>query len=349
MTATDLDHRAALLLDPDPLGVIGGGMLLGYARVSTRDQNLDRQIDGLTGAGCIRIFQEKLSGKNAERPELQNCLEFARPNDTITVTELWRLGRNLQDLISIVGDLRRREIGFKSLHEALDTTTPGGRLVFHVFAALGEFIREMIVQGTREGLDAARARGTRLGRPPAMTAEQIQHARDLLGNPDTTVSSIARLLGVSRATIYKYVPDLRSPALPSSAAPLELPVAEPAGRTSDEPLPMPASPRSTACPSCGHRPASKHELQLHREGLETVWLLPDPSQPDTAVIERWHCEHCQPHQARIIMCTLCSATVMLGGLLATGNPAQVPDCAVLWLAGHGWTRAGDPWIYGDHS
>ncbi|TCM35967.1 resolvase-like protein [Kribbella sp. VKM Ac-2568] len=108
---------------------------------------------------------------------------------------MWRLGRNLQDLIAIVGDLRRREIGFKSLHEALDTTTPGGWLVFHVFAALGEFIREMIVQGTREGLDAARSRGTRLGRPPAMTTEQIQHARDLLGNPDNTVSSIARLLG----------------------------------------------------------------------------------------------------------------------------------------------------------
>ena len=116
--------------------------------------------------------------------------------------------RSLADLIQIVGELRRRGIGFKSLHEALDTTTPGGRLVFHVFAALAEFIRELIVEGTREGLDAARARGVRLGRPPAMTAEQIRHARDLLTRPDNTVSSIARLLGVSRATIYKYVPEL---------------------------------------------------------------------------------------------------------------------------------------------
>ncbi len=116
-----------------------------------------------------------------------------------------RLSRSLADLIAIVGTLRRHGVGFKSLHKALDTTTPGGRLVFHVFAALAEFIRELIVEGTREGLDAARAR---LGRPPAMTAEQIRHARDLLTRPDNTVFSIARPLGVSRATIYKYVPEV---------------------------------------------------------------------------------------------------------------------------------------------
>ncbi|TCO28097.1 DNA invertase Pin-like site-specific DNA recombinase [Kribbella steppae] len=209
--------------------------------------------DALTGAGCSRTFREKLSGKNAERPELWKCLEFARPNDTITVTELWRLGRNLQDLNSIIGDLRWREIGFRSLHEALDTTTPGGRLVFHVFAALGEFIREMIVQGTREGLDAARARGARLGRPPATTSEQVQHARDLLGNPDTTVSSIARLLGVSRATIYKYVSQnsapRRCPAQPlhsSCPQPLAATVSRPVGHSGPAP---PQSPSSTRFPS----------------------------------------------------------------------------------------------------
>jgi DNA invertase Pin-like site-specific DNA recombinase len=302
VTTTDLDRRPALSLDPDPLGVIGGGMLLGYARVSTREQNLHRQLDALTAAGCSRIWQEKLSGMNADRPELQDCLAFARPNDVVTVTELWRLGRNFQDLISIVSGLRQREIGFKSLHEALDTTTPGGRMIFHVFAALGEFIREMIVQGTREGVDAAKARGTRLGRPPAMTPEQIQHAKDLLGIPDNTVSSIARLLGVSRATIYKYVPELRSPAVPGASAQLELSADAAASSTTDEPLPMPAPSRVESCPTCGHRPASKHELALHREGLETIWLVPSPDNPAAAVVERWHCERCQPHQARIIMC-----------------------------------------------
>ncbi|WP_406054488.1 recombinase family protein [Kribbella sp. NBC_00889] len=346
MTSTELDRRPALSIDPDPLGIIGGGMLLGYARVSTREQNLHRQLDALTAAGCSRIWQEKLSGKNADRPELQDCLKFARPNDVVTVTELWRLGRNFHDLISIVSGLRQRDIGFKSLHEALDTTTPGGRMIFHVFAALGEFIREMIVQGTREGLDAAKARGTRLGRPPAMTQEQIQHAKDLLGNPDNTVSSIARLLGVSRATIYKYVPELRSPAVPGGSAPLELPAA--AGGTADRLMPMPKPPPGAACPTCGYRPSSKHELQLHREGLETVWLLPDPDQPDMAVVERWHCEQCQPHQARIIMCGLCSSTVMLGEQIAAGEPEQVPDLAVLWLVGHGWSHDTQRWFCGYH-
>jgi len=125
-----------------------------------------------------------LSGKNAGRPELAACLDYLRPGDTLVVPSLDRLSRSLADLIGIVGTLRRQGVGFRSLHEALDTTTPGGRLVFHVFAALAEFIRELSAEGTREGLDAARARGVRLGRPPAMTAEQIRHARDLLTRPD---------------------------------------------------------------------------------------------------------------------------------------------------------------------
>ncbi|MGW3820492.1 recombinase family protein [Streptomyces sp. NPDC005046] len=131
----------------------------------------------------------------------------------------------MQDLISIVAGLRNRGIGFQSLHEALDTTTPGGRLVFHVFAALAEFIRELIVQGTHEGLAAARARGERIGRPPAMTAEQIRHARALLAQPENTITSIAKLLGVSRTTLYKYVPELAAgrDSLVASDAPAALP------------------------------------------------------------------------------------------------------------------------------
>ncbi|MER5927299.1 recombinase family protein [Streptomyces mirabilis] len=184
------------------------GARVGYARVSTKGQLLDRQIAALTAAGCARVFADKKSGKNAEREELWKCLDYLRPGDTLVVPSLDRLGRSIQDLIAIVSGLRKRDIGFQSLHEALDTTTPGGRLVFHVFAALAEFIRELIVQGTHEGLEAARARGERIGRPPAMTAEQIRHARALLAQPDNTVTSIAKLLGVSRTTLYKYVPEL---------------------------------------------------------------------------------------------------------------------------------------------
>lgn len=198
----DLDTQDLL----DPIG--GGGALVGYARVSTKGQILDRQIAALEAAGCQRIFSDKKSGKNVEREELQKALDYLRPNDTLVVPSLDRLGRSIKDLIGIVGDLRVQGIGFRSLHESLDTTTPGGRLVFHVFAALAEFIRELIVQGTHEGLAAARARGKRLGRPPAMTEEQIRHARAMLADPDASISSIAKLLGVSRMTIYKYVPEL---------------------------------------------------------------------------------------------------------------------------------------------
>ncbi len=170
-------------------------------------------------SGRTSIFADKLSGKNTDRPELAACLDYLRPGDTLVVPSLDRLSRSLADLIQVVTTLRSQEVGFKSLHEALDTTTPCGRLVFHVFAALAEFIRELIVEGTREGLDAARARGVRLGLPLAMTAEQIRFARDLLTRPDNTVSSIARLLGVSRATVYKYVPELPARGRPAAALP----------------------------------------------------------------------------------------------------------------------------------
>lgn len=193
------------------------GVLIGYARVSTTAQLLDRQFRALADVGCAKVFSDQLSGRDAARPELLACLDYLRAGDTLVVPSLDRLSRSLQDLITLVGQLRRRGIGFRSLHENLDTTTPGGRLVFHVFAALAEFIRELIVDGTREGLAAARARGVRLGRPPAMTPEQVRHARDLLARPDNTVSSIARLLGVSRSTIYKYVPQLGGHAASAAA------------------------------------------------------------------------------------------------------------------------------------
>lgn len=185
------------------------GTFVGYGRVSTREQNLDRQEIALAAAGCIRVFTDKLSGQNTNRPELAACLDYLRPGDTLVVLSLDRLGRSLQDLITIVADLRRRGVGFRSLRESLDTTTAGGRLIFHVFAALAEFIRELIVEGTNDGLAAARARGQQLGRPRAMDAEMIARARRMLTQPEETVSSIAKLLGVSRATLYRHVPELQ--------------------------------------------------------------------------------------------------------------------------------------------
>jgi DNA invertase Pin-like site-specific DNA recombinase len=200
-------------LAPEPAA--GTGALIGYARVSTKGQNLDAQIRALTEAGCLRVFADKLSGKNAARPELAACLDYLRPGDTLVVTRLDRLSRSLQDLITTVADLRRRGTGFRSLHEDLNTTTPGGRLVFHVFAALAEFIRELIIEGTHEGLAAARARGTRLGRPPAMTPEKLRQARAMLTQPEESISSIARLVGVSRATLYKHLPEITAAGPPA--------------------------------------------------------------------------------------------------------------------------------------
>lgn len=156
---TDLAEHDVDLLVPVPATA---GALIGYARVSTRDQHLDRQLAALNDAGCSRVFADKLSGRNVDRPQLWACPDHLRPGDVLVVASLDWLGRSLDDLLALVGGLRKRGIGFRSLHEALDTTTPGGRLVFHVFAALAEFIRELIVEGTRDGLAAARARGQRL-------------------------------------------------------------------------------------------------------------------------------------------------------------------------------------------
>lgn len=182
---------------------------IGYARVSTGSQKLERQLDALRAVGCRRIFAEKESGKDTDRPELAACLAFVTAGDTLVVPALDRLGRSLQDLITTVGGLRQQDVGFRSLHENLDTTTPGGRLIFHVFAALAEFIRELIVSGTHEGLAAARARGRVGGRPSVINAEILRAARDMLPNPEASVASIAKLLGVSPGTLYNHIPELR--------------------------------------------------------------------------------------------------------------------------------------------
>jgi DNA invertase Pin-like site-specific DNA recombinase len=348
MASTELDVRPPFQPDDDLLGVVGGGMLIGYARVSTRDQNLGRQRDALTAAGCGRIFEESLSGKNADRPELWRCIDYARPGDTIVVLELWRLGRNLQDLLSIVGDLRRHGRGFKSLHENLDTTTPGGRLIFHVFAALGEFIREMIVQGTHEGLDAARARGVRLGRPPAMTPEQVDAARRLL--PDNSITAIAKLLGVSRSTIYKYVPELK-PALKPAPAQPELPGVVEDQELVDVVQAMPAAPNTSTCPTCGYQPKYQRDRLLLRDALDQVWLAPDPD-GSGELLERWHCDRCQPQgtepPGHLVMCPCGGDSVIISAELA-GQVGDSTSAVTRWLTGHGWKYHEGTWYCGGHS
>lgn len=178
---------------------------IGYARVSTEDQNLDLQHDALTKAGCVEIYEEKVSGKSVERVELDHCLRALRPGDALSVWRLDRLGRSLPDLVRIVGDLESRGIAFESITEKIETGSATGKLVFHVFAALAEFERNLIRERTYAGLTAARARGRTGGRKPKLDAKQVREIRALLKDPDVRVTDIAKRYGVSRATVYKHV------------------------------------------------------------------------------------------------------------------------------------------------
>ena len=174
-------------------------MIFGYARVSTTDQNLDGQLDALKAAGAERIFQEKITGATRARAELDAMLLQTRQDDVVVVTKLDRLARSLSDLIEIVTALKDRGVGFRSLGESIDTTTPTGRLIFHVFGSLAEFERERIVERTHEGLAAARSRGRIGGRPGALSKDQREEVRRMrdLGRP---IGEIARLFEVSVST-----------------------------------------------------------------------------------------------------------------------------------------------------
>jgi DNA invertase Pin-like site-specific DNA recombinase len=161
------------------------GHLLGYARVSTADQHPQLQVDALKAAGCYRVFTETASGARADRPTLAQVLDQLRPGDTLVVWKLDRLGRSLRHLVDTITGLADRGVGFRSLQEAIDTTTPGGKLVFHVFAALAEFERDLIGERTTAGLAAARARGRRGGRPSVMTTHKAQVAQELYASGNT--------------------------------------------------------------------------------------------------------------------------------------------------------------------
>jgi DNA invertase Pin-like site-specific DNA recombinase len=180
-------------------------MLIGYARVSTDDQNLDLQRDALTQAGCEQIYTDRVSGTKAERKGLTEALSHLRSGDTLVVWRLDRLGRSLRHLIDTVTDLQEREIGFKSLQESIDTTTSGGKLVFHIFGALAEFEREIIRERTKAGLTAARARGKSGGRPKALTDKQVEMLNRLAADRNNSIEDICKTLGISRMTYYRYI------------------------------------------------------------------------------------------------------------------------------------------------
>jgi DNA invertase Pin-like site-specific DNA recombinase len=175
------------------------------ARVSTTDQQPQLQVDALTAAGCYRVFVETASGARSDRPALERLLDQLRPGDTLVVWKLDRLGRSLRHLVDTETGLADSGVGFRSLQEAIDTTTPGGKLVFHVFAALAEFERDLIRERTSAGLAAARARGRHGGRPSVLTGHKLRVAQELYRCGEYSVAAIAKTLGVSRASIYRHL------------------------------------------------------------------------------------------------------------------------------------------------
>lgn len=185
-------------------------MLVGYARVSTQDQDLTLQLDALKAAGCERIFTEKASGAQRDRPELKAALDYMRAGDTLVVWKLDRLARSLKQLIETVESLGDQGIGLKSVTEAIDTTTSGGRLIFHIFASLAEFERAVIRERTLAGLTAARARGRTGGRPAALTEKDLTAAKALLKDSNITVEDVAKRLKVAPSTLYRHLPGGRS-------------------------------------------------------------------------------------------------------------------------------------------
>src|ERR687896_390947 len=180
-------------------------MNIGYARVSTQDQTLNLQKDALEKAGCKKIFTDTASGSKAERKGLDEALEYVREGDTLVVWRLDRLGRSLKHLIETISQLDTRKIGFKSLTENIDTTTSGGKLIFHIFGALAEFERNLIRERTNAGLSAARARGRIGGRPKALTSRQVRIAQSLYDDPKNSIADICRTFKISKVTLYRSI------------------------------------------------------------------------------------------------------------------------------------------------
>lgn len=178
-------------------------MLIGYARVSTNEQNLDLQKDALLKAGCERVFEERISGSREVRNALTSALSHLRDGDTLIVWKLDRLGRTVRQLVEFVADLQKRGIHFASLTDRIDTSTPSGRFFFHMMAALAEMERDLIRERTQAGLAAAKARGRLGGRLAKLSRQQVDHARRLMADPVITGAEVARTLGVSRSTLYR--------------------------------------------------------------------------------------------------------------------------------------------------
>jgi DNA invertase Pin-like site-specific DNA recombinase len=308
------------------------GELLGYARVSTLEQDAALQHDALSAAGCFRTWTDTASGSLTDRPELVAVMDALRPGDTLVVWRLDRLGRSLPHLIETVRDLAARGVGFRSLQETIDTTTPGGRLVFHIFGSLAEFERDLVRERTMAGLAAARRRGRVGGRPTVMTAAKTKQAARMV-TAGTPLTEVADVLGISRTTLYRHLKATQSTEVASAPAPSLPPVVVPRASVVGE--------RSVrACPSCGDEPTTREEAMALRADLAVQWLHPDPESMGSVVAAR-HCRTCQPRGPVVdVECTRCGDGPIITGALAEDSaPGSVAYPARRWLVSAGWVTA----------
>ena len=310
-------------------------MQIGYARVSTAEQNPAHQVNALRRAGVAadNIHIDTASGAKASRPQLDLVLnKIARNGDTIVVTRLDRLGRSLLHLVHLGEQLKQRGIGLKVIEQGVDTSTSEGRAMFGMLAVLAEFQRDLIIANTRDGLDAARARGRRGGRKPKLTPAQAEQAQRLYDEGNHTAAQIAEILGVKRGTLYGHLNKEAVGARPRARKPR--PAANASSTTG-------AAPPTLLCPTCGNEPIDRSQRWQQRQDLAIVWLGLDKT---GGVSEQRHCAQCQPHdQAYLIDCPLCGSGPILTGELAAIAEAlgEAPEPARRWLLNNGWHENPD--------
>ncbi|MEN6451484.1 MAG: recombinase family protein [Thermoguttaceae bacterium] len=307
-------------------------MDLGYARVSTTKQDLDRQIDALTTAGIKpeHIYLDKKSGATTDRPGLTTLLKYARNGDVIVVHTLDRLGRTVRDTLNLIHDLRERGIGVRNLADPIkiDTNNPDdpmAQLAVVLLALFGQMERTYTIERAAHARAVATAKGRRIGRPSVVDEAHLAYAIQLRDGGATIAEIIAKT-GLTRSTLYRHLP-ARPPELVTGAAALVEGIVPTSLVETESVDPL-------ACPSCGHRPTSRRELIPHLADLETVWLR---SGRDGHLQEGQHCANCQPHvEVLAVACVRCGEGPLIigvGGASDDGLPGQVNS----WLADHGWT------------
>lgn len=317
-------------------------MDLGYARVSTTKQDLERQIDALTQAGIAeeRIYVDRKSGSTTDRPGLRNVVAYARAGDTIVVHTLDRLGRTVRDTLNLIHDLHQRDIGFRNLADPvrIDSTNPDdpmGQLAVVLLALFGQMERTYAVERAAHARTVATEKGRRTGRPSVVSDAQLAYATQLREG-GATIAEITAKTGLTRSTLYRHLPPRQSETLTADTDPDE---------EKPSPSPDPAAPPPTtgsACPTCGYQPTTRRELVPHRADLATVWLHLDKREH---LHKARHCARCQPHgHVVVVSCSRCG-----DGPLLTGSSSDDPPRPVLaWLERHEWTTTPEL-VCGNHN